>query len=106
MRLAGAESVTVQADKTGVPEGAVSAVCESAEAYIPLNELIDVEKERERVQKEMARVQGEIGRAEAKLANEGFVAKAPEKVIAAEREKLETARAMLEKLAQRLRELH
>lgn len=105
-RLAGAESVTVQADKAGVPEGAVSAVCESAEVFIPLNELIDVEKERERVGKEIERVRGEVARAEGKLSNESFVAKAPEKVIAAEREKLETARGMLQKLEQRLAELN
>ncbi|MPM85374.1 Valine--tRNA ligase [bioreactor metagenome] len=105
MRLAGAESVSVQADKTGVPDGAVSAVCESAEVYIPLNELIDVEKEKERVRKEMERVRGEIARAEGKLSNESFVAKAPEKVICAEREKLQTAQGMLQKLEQRLGEL-
>ena len=106
MRLAGAESVKVQSDKAGVPEGAVSAVCESAEVYIPLKELIDVEKERERTAKEMERVHGEISRAEGKLSNESFVQKAPEKVIAAEKEKLETARGMLLKLEQRLAELN
>ncbi|MEA4969648.1 MAG: valine--tRNA ligase [Candidatus Pelethousia sp.] len=106
MRLAGAESVKVQPDKAGVPESAVSAVCESAEVYIPLHELIDVEKERERTAKEIERVHGEISRAETKLSNESFVQKAPENVIAGEKEKLETARSMLQKLEQRLAELN
>ena len=106
MRLAGAESVRVQVDKAGVPEGAVSAVCESAEVFIPLNELIDMQKERERVGKEIERVRSEISRAESKLTNESFVQKAPEKVIDAEKEKLEIALGMLQKLEQRLDELN
>lgn len=82
-----------------------AAVCECAEVFIPLKALIDVDKERERVKKELAKAQGEIDRAQSKLANESFVAKAPEKIIAAEREKLETAKAMLSKLEQRLADL-
>lgn len=62
VRLAGAESVQVQGDKAGIPEGCVSAVSESAEVYIPLKALIDVDKERERLQKEIAKAQGEIDR--------------------------------------------
>ncbi|MDR0840407.1 MAG: valine--tRNA ligase [Christensenellaceae bacterium] len=105
MRLAGAQSVRVQANKAGIPQGALSAVCESAEVFIPLNELIDIEKERERIAKEVEKARGEIERAEGKLSNESFVAKAPEKIILAEREKLEVARGMLSKLEQRLGEL-
>ena len=105
VRLAGAESVQVQGDKAGIPEGCVSAVSESAEVYIPLKALIDVDKERERLQKEIAKAQGEIDRAQSKLSNESFVAKAPARVIDAEREKLSVSQAMLEKLTQRLKDL-
>ena len=105
IRLAGAESVQVQGDKAGIPEGCVSAVSESAEVYIPLKALIDVDKERERLQKEIAKAQNEISRAQSKLANESFVAKAPARVIDAEREKLSVSQAMLEKLTQRLKDL-
>ena len=105
VRLAGAESVQVQGDKAGIPEGCVSAVSESAEVYIPLKALIDVDKERERLQKEIAKAQNEISRAQSKLANESFVAKAPARVIDAEREKLSVSQAMLEKLTQRLKDL-
>ena len=105
IRLAGAESVQVQGDKAGIPEGCVSAVSESAEVYIPLKALIDVDKERERLQKEIAKAQNEISRAQSKLSNESFVAKDPARVIDAEREKLSVSQAMLEKLTQRLKDL-
>lgn len=105
MKLAGAESVVVQQDKQGIPEGAVSVVCAMGEAFVPMNQLIDVDKEIERVTKEIARMEGEIARAEGKLNNPGFVAKAPEKVINEEREKLAVARDMMAKLQQRLADL-
>ena len=64
-----------------------------------------MDKERERLQKEIAKAQNEISRAQSKLANESFVAKAPARVIDAEREKLSVSQAMLEKLTQRLKDL-
>ncbi|MCE5236039.1 MAG: valine--tRNA ligase [Eubacteriales bacterium] len=104
-KLAGADSVKVQADKAGVDKNAVSAVCALAEAFIPLEELVDLEKEIERVNKEIERVDGEIARASAKLNNEGFTAKAPQRVIDEERQKLEGAREKKQKLEARLKEL-
>lgn len=105
MKLAGCESVRVQLDKAGIEPNAVSAVCALAEAFIPLDQLVDMEKEIERVKKEIERVEGEVARAEAKLNNEGFVAKAPQRVIDEERQKLENAKDMKAKLAARLSEL-
>lgn len=105
MKLAGADSVKVQLDKAGIEPNAVSAVCPLAEAFIPLEELVDLQKEAERVQKEIERVTGDIARAEAKLGNEGFVAKAPQRVIDEERQKLESAKDMKAKLSARLAEL-
>ncbi|HWS30020.1 MAG TPA: valine--tRNA ligase [Clostridia bacterium] len=105
MKLAGANSVNVQLDKTGIDKNAVSAVCSLAEAFIPLEELVDLEKEIERVKKEIKRVEGDIARAEGKLSNEGFVAKAPQRVIDEERGKLETSKDMRVKLSARLGEL-
>ncbi len=105
MKLAGAENVKVQQDKKGIPEGAASVVCAMGEAFIPMNQLIDVDKEIERVNKEIARMKGEIARAEGKLNNPGFVAKAPEKVINEEKEKLAVAKDMMSKLQQRLEDL-
>ena len=75
------------------------------EAFIPLDQLIDIDKEIERVNKEINRMKGEVARAEGKLGNPGFVAKAPEKVINEEKGKLEVAKDMLSKLEHRLAEL-
>ena len=105
MKLAGAENVIVQQDKNGIPKGAVNAVCAMGEAFIPLDQLIDIDKEIERVNKEINRMKGEVARAEGKLSNPGFVAKAPEKVINEEKGKLEVAKDMLSKLEHRLAEL-
>ena len=105
MKLAGAENVIVQQDKGGIPKGAVNAVCAMGEAFIPLDQLIDIDKEIERVNKEISRMKGEVARAEGKLSNPGFVAKAPEKVINEEKGKLEVAKDMLSKLEHRLAEL-
>ena len=105
MKLAGAENVIVQQDKSGIPKGAVNAVCAMGEAFIPLDQLIDIDKEIERVNKEINRMKGEVARAEGKLGNPGFVAKAPEKVINEEKNKLDVAKDMLAKLEHRLAEL-
>lgn len=105
MRLAGADRIHVQLDKAGVPENAVSVVGQLAEAFIPLTDLVDIDKEIERMKKEISKTEGDIARAEGKLNNAGFVAKAPERVIAEERQKLENAKALLEKQKARLAEL-
>ena len=105
LKLGGAEQTRVQTDKANIVKDAVSAVSALAEAFIPLADLVDIEKEKERVGKEAERIRGEIARSEAKLGNEGFVAKAPAKVIEEERAKLENNRTMLDKLEARVRDL-
>ena len=70
----------------------------SCEIFIPLADMVDLEAERARLQKELAAAEGEIKRAEGKLSNAEFTAKAPEKVVNAEREKLAAAKALYEKL--------
>ena len=67
----------------------MSAVMNHVEIYIPLDDLLDYKAEYERLQKEKARLEGEVKRTEGKLQNESFVSKAPEKVVGAEREKLQ-----------------
>lgn len=86
--LARLESITVlPADDKGPVS--VTKIIDGAELLIPMAGLIDKEAELARLAKEVAKVEAEIGRIEGKLANEGFVARAPEAVIAKEREKLE-----------------
>ncbi len=104
LKLGGAEQAKVQLNKDGIAKNAVSAMSALAEAFIPLADLVDVDRERERLFKEAERVRGEIARSESKLANEGFAAKAPAKVIEEERAKLENNRVMLEKLEARMRD--
>ena len=104
-KLAYASEVSVIKDKSGIPENSVSAVCAIGEAFMPLSELIDIGKETERLTKESEKLSGEIKRAEGKLNNPGFAQKAPEKVVSAEREKLETFRDMLSKVEDRIKML-
>ena len=95
--LSGAGSVDVQQDNTPV-QGAISIVIPSAVIYLPMDALVDTEKEKARLTKEQKRLQQEIARIDGKLANEGFMSKAPENLITAEREKRESFVAMLDKV--------
>ncbi len=84
------------------PENAVAVVADGVRAKIPLGELVDFEKERARLQKEREKCLLEIERVKKKLANESFVSKAPEAVVAAEREKQTKQEAMLAKIDESL----
>ena len=87
-RLAGASAVIVQADKEGIPGDAVSVICDGCQVYIPLDQLIDISKEIQRLKKERDAAAGELQRATGKLNNPGFVAKAPAQLIEQEKEKV------------------
>ena len=104
-RLASASEVAVQSHKSGIPSDAVAAIIEGAEIYIPLEDLIDIEKEIERLEKEKANLVKELERVAGKLGNQGFVAKAPEKVIEEEKAKQRKYGEMLEKVEERLKGL-
>ena len=83
----------------------MSVVIADGTIYIPFDELVDIDKEIERLQKEEKKLQGEIKRCEGMLGNENFVSKAPEKKIQEEREKLEKYKGMLEQVTERLSQL-
>ncbi len=104
-RLAGVSTLEMLPAERQITEKTVSAVCAAGEFFIPLGELVDMEKERKRLQKELDGLKGEITRGEAKLNNPGFVAKAPAQLVAAEKEKLEKNRQMIAALEGRLAEL-
>ncbi len=97
-KLASASEAVIQKDKAGIPENAVSVVTEGAELYLPVDELVDKEKELERLTKEKEKLEGEIKRVEGKLSNKGFTDKAPAKVVEEERQKGEKYKEMLEKV--------
>ena len=100
-----ASEVHVQADKTGIAEDAVSVLIHDAALYMPFAELVDIEKEIERLTKEQGRLQGEIKRAQGMLNNPKFVEKAPEAKIEEEKGKLEKYTQMLAQVEERLGQL-
>ena len=100
-----ASEVLVQADKEGISEDAVSTVVPDAEIYLPFAELVDIEKEIERLKKEQKKLGGEIKRCEGMLGNERFLSKAPAKKVEEEKEKLSKYRQMLDKVEERLDQL-
>lgn len=100
--LAYASEVKVQADKAGIPEDAVSTVIPDAVIYIPFAELVDIDKEIERLKKEEGRLQGEIKRCNGMLNNERFTSKAPQAKIDEEKAKLVKYTQMLEQVTERL----
>ena len=100
--LGGASSVTIQSDKTGIGDDAVSAVIHGAVIYIPFAELVDIAKEIERLEKEKTRLEGELARVNGMLANPNFVNKAPEAKLNEEKEKLAKYTSMYEQVNERL----
>jgi valyl-tRNA synthetase len=104
-RLASASKVIVKKDKADIPEDAVSAVIEGAEIFIPLQELLDIGKEIERLEREKEKLEKELERVNGKLSNKGFVNKAPAEVIEAEREKRDKYEDMMDKVSERLKSL-
>ncbi len=103
--LAYASDVTMQKDKEGIADDAVSVVIPGATLYIPFAELVDISQEIERLQKEEARLEGELKRVNGMLNNEKFMSKAPEAKVAEEREKLEKYTQMMEQVKNRLQQL-
>ena len=104
-RLAFASAVEILDAGAPNPEKSASAVTGPCELFMPLGELVDVEKEIARLQKDKKNVEGEIARAQGKLNNQGFVSKAPAHLIELEKEKLETNKGLLVKLEARIAEM-
>lgn len=100
-----ASEVHVQADKTGIEDNAVSVVIDKATAYMPLADLVDFAKEKERLTKEKKKLEGELKRVNGMLGNEKFMSKAPEAKVAEERAKLEKYTAMMAKVEEELKAL-
>ena len=100
-----ASEVVVQKDKAGIPDDAVSTVIPDAVIYIPFAELVDIDKEIERLKKEEGKLHGEIKRCNGMLNNEKFVSKAPQAKIDEEKAKLEKYTQMLAQVQERLQTL-
>ncbi|KAF5046469.1 Valine--tRNA ligase [anaerobic digester metagenome] len=103
--LANITEIKIVHDKTQIGEDTASSVMEGTEIYLPLADLIDFEKEIERLEKEKSRLQGELDRVVGKLNNEKFMSKAPENVVNEEKEKMAKYESMMEKVVERLEHL-
>ncbi|WP_055071155.1 valine--tRNA ligase [Clostridium massiliamazoniense] len=104
-KLASASEVTFLDNKENLDKNLVSVVVKGGELFLPLLDLVDREKELERLDKEKKKLEGEIKRVEGKLSNERFVSKAPEAVVNEERAKGEKYKEMLEAVLERIEAL-
>ena len=103
--LAAASGLTVQADRSGIDDSAVSVVIPNATVYIPFEELVDIAQEIERLKKEQKRLEGELARVQGMLGNERFLSKAPKQKVDEERAKLEKYTQMKAQVEERLAQL-
>ena len=103
--LGNASQVLIQQDKTGIDEDAVSALLPQAAIYLPFAELVDIEKELERLRKEEKRLEGELERVHKMLSNEKFVSKAPAAKLEEEKEKKEKYTQMMDQVKKQLAHL-
>ena len=94
-KLGYAETIKIQESKDGIGQEAISIIADGMEVYIELNELVDLEEEKQRKAEEKKKIEAEIERASKMLANPGFVNKAPAAKIEEERAKLEKYKEML-----------
>ena len=97
-KLAFASEVSVVDAAPAGSEGMVSVVTDNARMFMPMAELVDLDKERARIAKELANAEKQLAGQNAKLANENFVSRAPEQVVNAEREKKAKLEALIENL--------
>ena len=104
-KLAYASGVEVRAELPESADGMVSVITDNARMFMPMAELVDLEKERARMEKELANAKKQLDGQNAKLANENFVSRAPEKVVNAEREKKAKLEALIENIEESLKNL-
>ena len=105
LKLGGAAEIKFVASKEEAGVKPVTKVLPNCTLFIPMGELVDLEKEKERLEKELERVTGEIRRADGKLNNQGFLSKAPKALVDSEREKLNKFCDLREKLLSQLKDL-
>jgi valyl-tRNA synthetase len=105
VNLAYAGEIRVQADKSGIGEDAVSVVIPGAVAYLPLEDLVDMEKERERLNKEKERLTKELARSKGMLSNEKFLSRAKPEKVQEEKEKLAKYEQMMAQVEERLTQM-
>ncbi len=103
--LAYASEVVIQSDKSGIDEDAVAVLIPNATVYMPFSDLVDIDKEIERLKNEEKKLEGELKRVNGMLSNGKFISKAPEAKINEEKEKLSKYTTMMEQVKERLKTL-
>ncbi|OUN98493.1 valine--tRNA ligase [Pseudoflavonifractor sp. An44] len=101
-RLAWCSSVTVQKEDLTDTAGMVCDITHMAKLYMPLAELVDLAKEKARLEKDLGKKKGELKGLEGKLSNPGFLNKAPEHVVAAEKDRAEKLKVLIAKIEEQL----
>ena len=104
-KLGFAESIELKNNKDGIPSNAVSVVTNGIEVFMPFEDLVDLEAEKERLQNEKTKLESEVARATKMLSNPGFVNKAPEAKINEEKAKLAKYQEMLDSVNERLKNI-
>lgn len=104
-KLGFAESIELKDNKDNIPSNAVSVVTDGIEVFMPFEDLVDLEAEKERLQKEKSKLESEVARATKMLSNPGFVNKAPEAKINEEKAKLAKYQEMLDSVNERLKNI-
>ena len=104
-KLGFANEIDIQENKENIPQNAMSVLADGIEVYIPFEELVDLEAEKQRLQGEREKLLSEVARGEKMLSNPGFVNKAPEAKINEEKAKLAKYKEMLEKVEERLKSI-
>ncbi len=104
-KLGFANEIDIQENKENIPQNAMSVLADGIEVYIPFEELVDLEAEKQRLQGERAKLLSEVARGEKMLSNPGFVNKAPESKINEEKVKLAKYKEMLEKVEERIKSI-
>ena len=104
-KLGFAESIELKNNKDGIPSNAVSVVTDGIEVFMPFEDLVDLEAEKERLQNEKTKLESEVARATKMLSNPGFVNKAPEAKINEEKAKLTKYQEMLDSVNERLKNI-
>ena len=105
MKLAYADNLVISENAPENADGMVACLTHDAKMYMPMDQLVDLEKERQRIEKELAKNQKNLEGIEKKLSNPGFLGKAPENVVKNEQEKAEKLRALLAQLQETLQKL-
>ena len=105
LKLGFASEIILQEKEENIPQNAVSIVVDEIKAYIPFEELVDIEQEKARLQEEIKRLEAEVARGNKMLSNPGFVNKAPEAKVQEEKDKLANYEQMLKATKERLESL-